>query len=177
MQERNLDAFKDFTRRVAVRTPQNEQSFRNSVGRFYSSIKHAGYTKEEIVDILESGNVESIRALSEYFARFSGIYARIKQYYSSLLSYAYMVVPHYDVDKPPKKNSLMTAYKKTAAYVKDMNLDYVLPKINDVILTSGVYFGILKDTEDGKPVFYQLPSKFCRTRFNDEYGLPVLNSI
>ena len=86
------------------------------------------FTKEEIRQVIESGDPEAIRELSKYYNRFSGTYTRPLQYYATLLSYGYVIVPHYDVDSRPKK--MKPAYKKISKYIKDLHLEYVLPKIN-----------------------------------------------
>lgn len=175
-QERDLEQFKSFARNTAkhMRIPQGINSYKNSFGKTYNTIRSHAYTQEEIRDILNSGNTEAIRELSRYFTRYSGIYARMNQYYSSLLNYTYLLIPHYDVSNPPKK--LQTSYKWFSQYVKDLNLDYILPKINEKIIGEGVFFGILKepDSDKRKAAFYQLPAKYCRTRFNDENGLAIL---
>ena len=94
------------------------------------------------------------------------------QYYATLLNYGYVIVPHYDIDSRPKK--MKPAYKKISKYIKDMHLDYVLPKINLAVLTEGIYYGLLIEGEDEKPAFYKLPSRYCRSRFLDADGLPIL---
>jgi len=76
-QERDIEAFKNFARSV-IRTPQNDASYRNRFGRAYNAISSEGFTKEEINEILASGDVEAIRDLSRFFSRFSGIYDRAK---------------------------------------------------------------------------------------------------
>ena len=172
-QPRDVEAFKNFARSV-VRTPQSDSSYRNRFGRVYSSISHEGFTKEEINEILSSGDVNAIRDLSRFFSRFSGIYDRAKQYYASLLNYNYMLVPHYDLDNKPNVKKIKKQYKEMAKYVKSMSLDYILPQINKIIFQEGVYYGLLKETEQGLPVFYSLPAKYCRSRFFDEHNLPVL---
>ena len=96
------------------------------------------------------------------------------QYYSSLLNYSYMLVPHYDLENKPNAKRIKKQHKEMFAYVKSMNLDYQLPQINRRIFSEGVYYGLLKETEGKRPVFYALPAKYCRTRFNDENGMPVL---
>jgi hypothetical protein len=119
-------------------------SYRNSYGSHYSSISASSFSKEDILEILESGNANDIRELSKYFSRFSGVYSRPLQYYATLLNYGYVIVPHYDVDSRPKK--IKSQYKKIAQYVKDMNLDYILPRINFTVLSEGIYFGLLLET-------------------------------
>lgn len=167
---RDITEFADFAKRVA-KVPRQADSFRNSYGRSYHAAS-GGFSKEDIREIIESGNPDSIRELSKYYARFSGTYARPMQYYATLLSYNYMVVPHYDIDSRPKK--LKQAYRKAAKYIKDMHLEAILPKINSIILTEGIYYGLLLEDGEGKPVFYKLPTRYCRSRFIDNNGLPIL---
>ena len=85
-----------------------------------------------------------------------------------------MLVPHYDLDNKPNVKKIKKQYKDMAKYVKSMSLDYILPQINKIIFQEGVYYGLLKETEQGRPVFYSLPAKYCRSRFFDEHNLPVL---
>ena len=169
---RPLTEFQNFAKKVTVKMPQSTTSYRNAFGRTFSSVSNSGFTKEEVREILESGNPDSIRELSKYFNRYSGVYSRTLQYYATLLNYGYLIVPHYDIDSRPKK--MKNIYKKIAQYVKDMNLGYILPQINLVILTEGVYYGLLLETPEEKPYFYRLPAKFCRSRFLDTNGLPIL---
>lgn len=170
---RDLAQFKRFVDST-IRTPLNDASYRNRFGRIYHSIHGEGFTKEEINEILSSGNVEEIRELSKFFSRFSGVYARTIQYYSSLLNYTYVIVPHYDIDNKPNKKKIKKASKEVAQYLRDLNPSYNFPLINKIVLQEGVYYGFLKETESGKPVFFQLPPKYCRSRFKDENGLHVL---
>jgi len=83
-------------------------------------------------------------------------------------------VPHYDIDNKPNKKKIKKASKEVAQYLRDLNPSYNFPLINKIVLQEGVYYGFLKETESGKPVFFQLPRKYCRSRFKDENGLHVL---
>ena len=169
---RDLAEFTSFAKKV-VKMPQRTDSYR-SYGRHYGRVSSIGFTKDEIRQILESGDIEAIRELSKYYNRFSGTYARPLQYYATLLNYGYVLVPHYDVDARPNAKKMKTAYKKISRYVKDMHLDYILPKINLAVLSDGIYYGLLIEDENEKPAFYKLPSSYCRSRFLDADGLPIL---
>lgn len=168
---RDLTEFESFAKK-AVKVPQQVNSYRERYGRGHYGVSSIGFTKEEIRQILESGDPESIRELSKYYSRFSGTYARPLQYYATLLNYGYVIVPHYDIDSRPKK--MKPAYKKISKYIKDMHLDYVLPKINLTVLAEGIYYGLLIESEGEKPAFYKLPARYCRSRFLDADGLPIL---
>ena len=168
---RDISEFTSFAKKV-VKVPQETDSLRNKYGYGHRRLNSGGFTKDEIRQILESGDPELIRELSKYYSRFSGTYARPLQYYATLLNYGYVIVPHYDVDSRPKK--MKAGYKKISKYIKELNLDYNLPRINLTVLTEGVYYGLLIEGENERPVFYKLPSKYCRSRFFDENGLPIL---
>ena len=73
---RVITEFENFAKKVAIKVPQQPNSYRNRFGRSYSSIPSDGYSKEDIRQILESGDPGSIRELSRYFSRFCGTYAR-----------------------------------------------------------------------------------------------------
>ena len=130
------------------------------------------FSKEELIDIIQAGDPQTIREVSRYYLRFCGEYAQMINYRSSLLSYAYMVVPHYDIKNQPKK--LYSLYAKTSKQLKEANFDSLFPRINKTILSEGVFFGILKETEDHRIVFYRLPCQWCRSRFQDENDLHIL---
>lgn len=168
---RALEEFSTFAKHV-VRVPQPGRSYRNTYGRGSYGVSSIGFTKEEIKDILESGDPASIRELSKYYVRFSGTYARVLQTYATLLTYGYLVVPHYDVSSRPKK--IKQESKKINQYLKDLNIPYNFSKINFTVLSEGVYFGLLLEDENGKPSFYKLPANYCRSRFLDGDGLPIL---
>lgn len=169
---RNIEDFKSFAKHTAqVRIPSNEKSYQNRYGRSISSLRRA-FSKEELIDIIQAGDPQTIREVSRYYLRFCGEYAQMINYRSSLLSYAYMVVPHYDIKNPPKK--LDSLYAKTSKQLKEANFDSLFPRINKTILSEGVFFGILKETEDHRIVFYRLPCQWCRSRFQDENDLHIL---
>ena len=80
---------------------------------------------------------------------------------ATLLTYNYIVIPQYNLDNAPK--NLKNTYNKNCRFLKSMNLEMLLPKINKVILREGVYYGFMKIGEKDQPIFYQLPARDCRT--------------
>ncbi len=169
---RNIEEFRNFAKHTAkVRIPSNDKSYQNRYGRTISSLRRP-LTKEELIDIIQSGDPRDIREVSRYYMRFCGEYAQMIDYRSTLLSYAYLVVPHYDIKNPPKK--LDSMYAKTSKQLKEANFDNLFPRINKIILSEGVFYGLLKETEDHRIVFYRLPCQWCRSRFQDENDLHIL---
>lgn len=168
-------AFSQFVQNT-TRVPRSERSYRNSFGRAsygYCSTAHDGYSKEEIINILEDGSPSEVQALTAYFAKVSGIFDSTIEYLSSLLSYNYLLTPHYDISSPPAAKKLKAMYRKQASFIKHSYLKKVLPQINQQILRAGVYYGLVREDEEGL-VFYQLPSSYCRSRFLDQHGNAIL---
>ena len=56
--------------------------------------QYYNYTKEEILSIIENGDIDSLRELSRSFCYSSGFYKRFLIYYATLLKYIYLLVPH-----------------------------------------------------------------------------------
>ena len=167
--------FSNFVQATTTRVPHSERSYRKGLGRVYGfrTTTHDGYSKEEINSILEDGTPEEVQALTAYFSKVSGIYASTIEYLSSLLSYNYLLTPHYDTSSPPKK--LKKAYRSCAAYIKNSYLKKAFPAINQSIFRSGVYYGLVRENENGEGVtFYKLPSQYCRSRYFDQYGNAIL---
>ncbi|MBR2862991.1 MAG: hypothetical protein IKB97_05480 [Bacteroidaceae bacterium] len=75
-QARDITEFQSFAKKVAVKVPQSNNSYRSSYGRYRSAVSSEGFTHDEIRMMLESGDPETIRELSKYFVRFSGTYGR-----------------------------------------------------------------------------------------------------
>ena len=176
-QSRNIEEFRQFAQNTSkakdrVRLPNSERSYQNRYGRNVSSLSFTSFDKEEIRDIIEQGDPREIRELSRYYARFCGEYAAMIEYKSSLLSYTYLLTPHYNVAAAPKK--LKTAYFAMAKKLKEANLDALFPRINRTILLEGVFFGLMKELSDGRMVAFRLPCQWCRSRFRDENDLPIL---
>ena len=149
---RDINAFIEFAKKASYRAPRTERALNDRYNRVYSTTSTKGFTKEEINDILASGNPTLIRQLSLYFARFSGIYDRIIAYMATLLTYNYIVIPQYNLDNAPK--NLKNTYNKNCRFLKSMNLEMLLPKINKVILREGIYYGFMKVGEKDQPIFY-----------------------
>ena len=143
--EQRLEQIKQFANRVKQRSWRapigDSNAYRSRFGRYTTSVSREGFDKEDIRAILESGDADQLRELSKYFYRFNGTYARPIQYYSTLLDYTYMVLPRYNVAAKPKK--LKQQYAETCDYLRSLHLDKALPQINRIILTEGVYYGLL----------------------------------
>lgn len=126
------------------------------------------YTKEQIQKSLESGNANSLRTISNYFFNISGQYRRILHYFSSMLTFDYLIVPHtYN-----KKADFQDTFDKILKYSDNANIKESNRFIAFTVLLDGIYYGYERNEND-KVVLQQLPYEYCRSKFkiNDNHAV------
>jgi hypothetical protein len=118
------------------------------------------YTKEQIQRSLEAGNANSLRTISNYFFNISGQYRRILHYFSSMLTFDYLVVPHTYTKKVDYKDT----FDKVLRYTDNAKIKETNRFIAFITLLDGIYFGYERNQND-KVVLQQLPYEYCRSKF------------
>ena len=128
------------------------------------------YTQEEVQEIIESGNVNSMRELSRSYFYASGFYRRIIFYYGYLLTYSYLVIPHFK--KKVNANS-KTNYYQALSLCEDMDIKGFCAHIAIDVLVDGSYYGCFVGQECQISTM-DLPFDYCRTRFKGFSGLDIV---
>lgn len=130
------------------------------------------YTKEDIRQIVESGNAIQKAALSEYFFATNGLYKRIIIHYATFLTYSWILVPYPkkgEIDD--KKNS--ATYDKAADFCSTFQIEAKCSLFAKDILVKGAYYGLLRD-EDGNVVIQDLPFDYCRSSFKNAQDVDLV---
>ena len=130
------------------------------------------YTIADIRTIIASGDPEAMRELSRFFSRYRGIYRRIIDYYSNLLLYYTIVSPKLGEATIAKKK-IKARFNKAQEFVDNLNLEVNGSYIVNRILSSGAYYGFLREYNDSV-TFQDLPIQYCRTRYKNEHGINIL---
>ena len=109
-EEKKKRDFSNFKLKVQ-RTPTNERSYQRYAGRMRNSVQQ--YTDEELIKkIIDEGDPATLREVSRYYARVSGIYKNTLLLLSNLLFYDTVVSPVFDpnkkLNKEPKLMKLST---------------------------------------------------------------------
>jgi hypothetical protein len=118
------------------------------------------YSKEQVMKALESSNTSNLRIMSNYFFNVSGEYRRILHYFSSILTFDYLVVPRvYDDSVDYQKN-----LDKVLKYTDNANIKEVNRFIAFITLLDGVFYGYER-TLGENIVLQQLPFEYCRSKF------------
>ena len=128
------------------------------------------YTQEEVQEIIESGNVNSMRELSRSYFYASGFYRRIIFYYGYLLTYSYLVIPHFK--KKVNVNS-KTNYYQALSLCEDINIKEFCGHVAMNVLIDGSYYGCFVE-QKGQISTMDLPFDYCRTRFKGFSGLDIV---
>ena len=170
-EEKKKRDFSNFKLKVQ-RTPTNERSYQRYAGRMRNSVQQ--YTDEELIKkIIDEGDPATLREVSRYYARISGIYKNTLLLLSNLLFYDTVVSPVFDPNKKLNKEKTITTFNRAVKFVDDMNVPVNFSRITYEILSGGVYYGILRvDTGDGVTI-QDLPVAYCRTRFKNSYNLDI----
>lgn len=143
----------------------------NRSGGFLSSTRSIdSYTNEEIDAIIAEGYPMSMSDLSRSYFFSSGFYRRILFYYSHLLSYSYLVIPHFK-DKPNAKSQ--KSYLNALDYCDNIKIKSFCAHAATRVLVDGAYFGAIVE-RNGETATMDLPFRYCRTRFKSFAGLDIV---
>lgn len=163
----NLTTFKKINEdMVAI----NERSYESDwFGRRYTKpIKE--YTKEEVLNIINSGSLEKQKELSMNYFNKDGFYRRIIIYYATLLKYTGVLIPNPTFGKSLSTPFIQKRYYNAINYIEKMKVPTFLENCALRALIYGSYYGVI--LEQDKEVFsvLDLPNNYCCSRFKDKYG-------
>lgn len=174
MKERSVDltTFKKVQEEIIA---ANEQAWE----RYFSknrSITHyvRDYKPEDIEKIISSGDINDQQELSRAFFERKGLYRRIIFYYGTLLTYQGILIPNPGFGKKLSTPHIAKRYYNTLDYLDRLNLPEVLTRITIKALIDGCYYGVINTLTKDKFVMFDLPSRYCRSRFKDFDGNDIV---
>lgn len=153
------------------RTPIGEQSYKRFPSR--NSAVNYDFTLDDIEEIIKQGDPQQLRELSRYYYRTSGVYRNVIDLRANLYLYLTMVSPVYDINKKISKEKILKSYNRACAFVDKLNVPLTFAEVSRKILLTGIYYGILRENAEGLAL-QELPLQFCRSRFKDEHGFPIV---
>ena len=122
--------------------------------------------KENVLQAINNYDLETMREISDFFYRTSGIYARILRYMAFMYRYDWYVTPYVN-DEKIKDEKVLDGFKNCLHILDNYGVKKTLGEIALKVLRQGCYYGYKVDTSEGI-VLQELPPKYCRSRFN--YG-------
>lgn len=123
--------------------------------------------KGTVLKAIDNYDLKTMREVSNFFYRISGIYARIVRYMAFMYRYDWFVTPYVIDDKTTKKDKLLKGFYDSITTLDKFGVKKTFGEIALDVLLNGAYYGYKVETVDGV-VLQQLPVDYCRSRFN--YG-------
>ena len=121
-------------------------------------------TKENVLRAIHQYDLKTMRDISEFFYKISGIYARIIRYMAFMYRFDWMVTPYVN-DEKANKDKLLKGFYKCLTDLDNFGVKKSLGEISFEVLLYGAYYGYKVETKDGL-VLQQLPVNYCRSRYN-----------
>ena len=118
--------------------------------------------KQQILMAIQSGNLENMRQVSNYFYKVSGIYRRLCRYMAYMYKYDWLVTPYYSNTVKPEK--IIENFNKVLLYLDNFEAKKFFGNVALKVLKNGCYYGYIT-VKNGNIVVQQLSPSYCRSRF------------
>ena len=130
----------------------------------YKNINPRLADKKTILRAIDTYDLKTMREVSDFFYKASGIYSRILRYMAFMYRYDWMVTPYIN-DEKVKQEKLLDGFYKSLRTLDNYGVKKNLGEIALKILRFGVYYGY-KIPYNNSVVLQELPPNYCRSRFN-----------
>ena len=132
----------------------------------YKKINPRLANKQTVLKAIDDGDLKTMREISDFFYKTSGIYSRLLRYLAFMYRYDWYITP-YTYDKDVNNDKLLKGFYGSLSLLDNFNVKKVLGEIALTTLKHGCYYGY-KVQQGNKIVLQELPCDYCRSRFN--YG-------
>ena len=119
--------------------------------------------KRTVLRAIDTYDLKTMREISDFFYKTSGIYSRILRYMAFMYCYDWYVTPYVN-DDSLKPDKILTSFYQVLTDLDKFNVKKTLGEIALKVLRFGVYYGYKVETKDGI-VLQELPYNYCRSRF------------
>ena len=120
--------------------------------------------KKEVLRAIHMGDLETMREISNFFFKTSGIYSRLCKYMANLYRYDWMVTPFVNSDSV-KPEKITEGFYKALTYLDNFEIKKFCGDVALKVLRHGAYYGYLGPQAD-KMVVQELAPNYCRSRFS-----------
>lgn len=119
--------------------------------------------KMNVLQAIDQNNIKTMREISEFFYRISGIYSRLVRHMAYLYRYDWFVTS-YAIDKSVKKEKLLEGFNNSLATLDNFGMKLNLGEIARKVILFGAYYGY-KIPFKNTFTLQDLPPNYCRSRF------------
>nr|DAI79382.1 MAG TPA: portal protein [Caudoviricetes sp.] len=128
--------------------------------------------KGNVLQAIENNDFQSMRDISCFYYKTSGIYNRLCRYMAYMYRYDWFITPHI-ISESLKEDKILDLFYKVLFYLDNSNLKKFFGEAALKVLKNGCYYGYLI-FQKNKFSIQELPIKYCRTRFSSSDGNPVI---
>lgn len=130
----------------------------------YRNVNSEFSDKEKILKTIANNDVTTMRAISNFYMRVNGIYARLVAYAARLYKYDWIVNPHVVTEKQKDFSKIKTEFYKVLDYLDGTSVKKVCGDMALQVIRDGCFYGYVVDMENGASI-QELPPIYCRSRF------------
>lgn len=142
------------------------KSLENAILEFsnYKKLNPKLGDKEEVLRAIMNGDYETMRDISNFFYKTSGIYSRLCRYIAYLYRYDWYITPYINSDSL-KQEKILDGFNKALMYLDNFEAKRFFGEVALKVVRNGCYYGYLVPQTE-KMVVQELPPKYCRSRFS-----------
>ncbi len=168
----NLDSFTSSLRHMIDTSEASYLDYYSDTRTGKTALKD--YTLDEIDQIVNGTSLIAKINLSRNYFYKDGFYKRIITYYATILKYAGILIPNPGYKQSLSKTHIQKKYYSALDFVEDANLQNILKTISLKVLIDGSYYGVVSEAKKKKLTIINLPTQYCRSRFQNEDGLDMV---
>lgn len=126
--------------------------------------------KKTILNAMHSGDIATMREVSNFFYKTSGIYARLCRYMAYLYRYDWMITPYINnqafttAEGTVKEDKILEGFNKALLYLDNFEVKRFFGEVALKVLRNGCYYGYLIP-QTNRMLVQELPPDYCRSRF------------
>ena len=128
--------------------------------------------KQEVLRAIRNGDLNTLRDVSNFFYRTSGIYNRLCRYMAYMYRYDWLVTPYINSDAV-KSEKILEGFHKALNYLDNFGIKKFFGEVALKVLRNGCYYAYLIPNSERMSV-QELPPNYCRSRFTGPDGLPLV---
>ena len=129
----------------------------------YNKVNPRLADKHTVLRAIDTYDLKSMREISDFFYKTSGIYNRIVRYMAFMYRYDWYVTPFVNNDKV-KNEQVLDGFNKSLQRLDNFHVKKTLGEIALKVLRYGAYYGYKVSVKQGF-VLQELPVNYCRSRF------------
>lgn len=122
--------------------------------------------KTTVLNAIDNFDLETMRDVSNFFYKTSGIYNRLCRHMAYLYRYDWFVTPYIPNPEKTKSDKVLTPFNNVLTYLENFNIKKFLGEAALKVIKNGCYYGYLVEIDSAHAAVQELPAKYCRSRFS-----------